>query len=45
MFSDDERLAMVRRETADIPGIEVVGFDALLMNFARAQKASVNLFV
>ncbi len=41
MFTTDERLEMVKRETADIAGVEVVGFDALLMHFARAQKASV----
>jgi pantetheine-phosphate adenylyltransferase len=41
MFSDAERLAMVRRETAGISGIDVVMFDALLMNFARAQHANV----
>lgn len=41
MFSLDERLAMVRRETAGIAGIEVVAFDALLMKFAEMQGASV----
>jgi pantetheine-phosphate adenylyltransferase len=42
MFSVEERLAMVRREVADVVGnIEVVAFDALLMNFAQAQGASV----
>jgi pantetheine-phosphate adenylyltransferase len=42
MFSVDERLAMVRREVADVTGdIDVVAFDALLMNFAQAQGASV----
>ena len=42
MFSVDERLAMVRREVAEIDGaIEVVAFDALLMKFAQAQGASV----
>ena len=42
MFSLDERMAMVRREVADVAGtIEVVAFDALLMKFARSQKASV----
>lgn len=42
MFSDDERLAMVRREVAEISGeIEVVGFNALLMKFAQAQGASM----
>ena len=43
MFSDEERLEMVRREVADIEdgNIEVVGFNALLMNFADSQNASV----
>jgi len=43
MFTLDERLAMVRRETAglDNAAIEVVAFDSLLMHFARAQGASV----
>lgn len=43
MFSDDERMEMVRREVAQIPGanISVVGFSSLLMDFAEAQGASV----
>jgi pantetheine-phosphate adenylyltransferase len=41
MFTLDERVAQVRRETAGIAGIEVVAFDALLMKFAEAQGASV----
>jgi pantetheine-phosphate adenylyltransferase len=41
MFTLDERLAMVRRETASVAGIEVVSFDALLMKFAQVQNASV----
>ena len=37
MFTVAERLAMVRREVADIPGkIEVVEFDSLLMDFAES---------
>ena len=44
MFSLPERLAMVRREVADVPGdIEVVEFDSLLMDFAEAQGASLIL--
>ena len=43
MFSVDERLAMVRREVADIDGISVVDFDSLLMNFAEAQGAGLIL--
>ncbi len=42
MFTLEERIAMVRRETADVPGdIGVVAFDSLLMHFAQAQGANV----
>ena len=41
MFSVEERLEMVRRETADLPGVSVVAFDSLLMDFAEAQGAAV----
>jgi pantetheine-phosphate adenylyltransferase len=41
MFTVEERMAMVRRETADIAGIEVVSFDSLLMDFAEAQGANM----
>ena len=42
MFTLDERVAQVKRETADLGGtVEVVAFDALLMKFAEAQKAQV----
>lgn len=42
MFGVDERLAMVRRETADLgTGVEVVTFDSLLMDFAEKMGASV----
>ncbi len=40
MFTLDERLAMVRRETEG-QAIEVVAFDSLLIHFARVQGASV----
>ncbi|WP_106638901.1 pantetheine-phosphate adenylyltransferase [Allosphingosinicella vermicomposti] len=44
MFSLEERLAMVRREIADIPGdIKVVAFDSLLMDFAEREGASMIL--
>ena len=44
MFTVAERLDIVRREIADIPGnIEVVEFDSLLMDFAEAQGASMIL--
>lgn len=43
MFEPDERMDMVRREVAalGIENVEVVGFNALLMKFARKQGASV----
>ena len=44
MFSVEERLAMVRREVADIGGnIEVVEFGSLLMDFAEEQGATAIL--
>jgi pantetheine-phosphate adenylyltransferase len=44
MFTVAERLAMVRREVAGMPGnIDVVEFDSLLMDFAEAQGASMIL--
>ena len=43
MFSTDERLAMVRREvdSMKLGNVEIVGFNALLMTFAKRQGASV----
>ncbi|MCH7630034.1 MULTISPECIES: pantetheine-phosphate adenylyltransferase [Novosphingobium] len=43
MFSPEERMEMVTRELAEqgVDNVEVVGFNALLMKFARAQGASV----
>ena len=43
MFTPDERMAMVRREVADmgLGNVEVVGFNALLMKFAERQGASM----
>ncbi|WBY09929.1 pantetheine-phosphate adenylyltransferase [Sphingomonas sp. 7/4-4] len=42
MFTIDERLAMVKRETAGIEGeIHVVSFDSLLMDFAEREGASM----
>ncbi|MGY2733440.1 pantetheine-phosphate adenylyltransferase [Sphingomonas sp. UYP23] len=43
MFSLEERLAMIERETAAIAGVSVVAFDSLLMDFAEAQGASTIL--
>ena len=42
MFSDEERLDMVRRECAGIDtNIVVTGFNSLLMDFAESQNASM----
>ena len=43
MFSTEERLAMVEREVASLglDNVEVVGFNALLVKFARKQDANV----
>jgi len=42
MFTVEERLAMVRRECADIDAvIEVVAFGSLLMHFAEKQGAGI----
>jgi|SRR5687768_4458755 len=43
MFTVSERLAMVSREVADIPGVTVVEFDSLLMDFAESQGSSLIL--
>ena len=44
MFTTAERLDMVRREVAGVPGnIEVVEFDSLLMEFAEKQGATAIL--
>jgi pantetheine-phosphate adenylyltransferase len=43
MFSVEERLAMVARETADLPGVSVTQFDSLLMDFAQDQGAAMIL--
>ena len=42
MFSVEERMVTVRREVAEVGGdVEVVSYDALLMDFAEAQGASM----
>lgn len=42
MFDLEERMAMVRREVADLgSNIAVVAFDSLLMDFAQSQGASM----
>lgn len=41
MFTAEERLATVARECAHVENVSVVGFDLLLMDFARRQGASI----
>ena len=41
MFSVEERMAMVERETAGIAGVHVVSFDSLLMDFAEREGAGM----
>ncbi|MBH0113064.1 pantetheine-phosphate adenylyltransferase [Novosphingobium sp. YJ-S2-02] len=45
MFTPEERMAMVEREVAalGIDNVSVVGFNALLMKFAKKQNATVIL--
>ena len=40
MFSDEERIAIVKRETAGIANAEVIGFNSLLVNFAAEMGAA-----
>lgn len=41
LFTLEERVAQVQRETAPIGNVDVVPFDALLMHFAEQQGASM----
>ena len=43
LFSLDERVAMAREIFADFANVRVEGFDALLMDYVRAQDARVVL--
>jgi pantetheine-phosphate adenylyltransferase len=43
MFTVAERMEIVKREVAEVPGVSVVEFDSLLMDFAEAQGASLIL--
>jgi pantetheine-phosphate adenylyltransferase len=43
MFTVAERMAIVRREVADVPGVSVVEFDSLLMDFAEREGAALIL--
>lgn len=41
LFTLDERLSLAREALADLPHVEVLAFDGLLADFARAQDARV----
>lgn len=43
LFSLEERVDLIRRVTADIANVEVIGFDNLLVECVREQQASVIL--
>ena len=43
MFTVAERLEIVKREVVDIPGVTVVEFDSLLMDFAEREGATLIL--
>ena len=39
MFTAEERVALIRETTADVPNIRVASFNGLLVEFARAENA------
>ncbi len=41
LFSIEERVAMLKQATADMKGITVVGFDGLVVEYARKNKVHV----
>jgi pantetheine-phosphate adenylyltransferase len=41
LFSVEERLAMLKEATADIPGVEIGSFSGLLVDYARAEGSAV----
>jgi pantetheine-phosphate adenylyltransferase len=43
LFTLEERLAMLKEVTADIPGVEVDSFEGLLVEFARARSVNAIL--
>jgi len=40
-FSLEERIGLLKRATKEIDGLEIVGFDGLLADYARTRKATV----
>lgn len=43
MFELDERIALAQQVLGDLDGVEVLGFDNLLADFARQQEVNVIL--
>lgn len=43
LFSVQERMDMIKEVTQDLPNVEIIAFDGLLMQFAIEQKANVVL--
>jgi len=43
LFSFEERVSLAEQSVAELTGIKVVGFSGLLVDFARAQQATVIL--
>jgi pantetheine-phosphate adenylyltransferase len=41
LFTVEERLAMLKEATSDLPGVEVISFDGLLVDLARARGIDV----
>lgn len=41
LFSEEERVNMIRHVARNLPNVEVKAFDGLLVEFAREEKASV----
>jgi pantetheine-phosphate adenylyltransferase len=41
LFTVEERLAMLKETTSDLPGVEVISFDGLLVDLARARGIDV----
>lgn len=41
LFSMEERIEMVQEVLKDLPNVEVLGFETLLVNFAQEQNANV----
>lgn len=42
-FSLDERIELVKKSLGNLPGVTVIGFDTLLIEFAKAQGAGIIL--